>query len=72
MSTVLEIKTAIERLSPAERVELDALVWPQLGARQADELETPPHIREKLAEAASGRFRPGDRANIEKVLASLE
>ena len=72
MSTVLEIKMAIERLSPTERAKLDALVWPQLTASQADEADTPPSVREKLAEAASGRFLPSDRANIEKILASLE
>lgn len=68
----MEIKTAIEQLSPMERAELEALVWPKFGASEADEAETPPRIREKLAEAARGRFLPGDRANIERILASLE
>ncbi len=68
----MEIKTAIERLSPAERAELEALVWPELSARQADKADTPPRVQEKLAEAARGRFLPGDRAHIEKILASLE
>ncbi len=72
MSTVMEIKAAIERLSPAERAQLDALVWPDSGGGQTDEEDTPPRIREKLSEAASGRFLPGGRANIEKILASLE
>lgn len=68
----MEIKTAIERLSPKERAELDALVWPQLEAGQADERDTPPRVREKLEAAATGRFLPGNRANIETILASLE
>jgi hypothetical protein len=72
MSTVMEIKMAIERLSAAERAELDALVWPQSGASQADEPDMPPRVREKLAAAATGRFLPGNRTNIEKILASLE
>ena len=64
MSTVAEIKAAIDRLSPKDRAELEAMVWP-------DE-ETPPRVREKLAEAAQGRFVPGDRANIDRILGSLE
>ena len=67
----MKIKTAIERLSPAERAELNALVWPELSARQAVDADTPPRVREKRADAARGRFVPGDRADIEKVLASL-
>ncbi len=69
MSTVVEIKAAIERLSPGERAELEALVWPDWDRAEGD---TPPHVREKLAEAASGRFQPGNRSNLKKVLSSLE
>ncbi len=64
MSTVTEIKSAIERLTPEERAEIEALIWP-------DE-ETPPNISTKLAEAASGYFVRGNRDNIKKILASLE
>lgn len=64
MTTVSEIKEAIDRLSSRERAELEALVWP-------DE-EAPPHVREKLVESATGRFSPGSRANIDKILAGLE
>ena len=64
MSTVAEIKAAIDRLSPKDRAQLEAMVWP-------DE-ESPPRVREKLAEAAQGRFVPGDRANIDRILGSLE
>jgi hypothetical protein len=64
MSTVAEIKAAIDRLSPKDRAELEAMVWP-------DE-ETPQGVREKLAEAAQGRFAPVDRANIDRILGSLE
>ena len=55
MSTVAEIMTAIDRLSTSERDELEALLW-------QDE-ETPPGVREKLAEALAGRFVLGVRAN---------
>ena len=71
VSTVIDIKRAIERLSPAERAELEALVWPEGPGAGTDETDTPPRVREKLAEAAAGRFLPGDRANIERILASL-
>ncbi len=69
MSTVVEIKKAIERLSPSERAELEALIWPDWDRAEG---ETPPGVREKLAEAAKGRFRPGGRSDIKKILSSLE
>jgi hypothetical protein len=69
MSTVVEIKEAIERLSSSERAELEALVWPDWDRAEGDK---PPGVREKLAEAAKGRFQPGDRSNIKKILSSLE
>jgi hypothetical protein len=34
--------------------------------------ETPPGVREKLRAAARGNFRPGDRSNISKILATLK
>jgi hypothetical protein len=69
MSTVAEIREAIERLSPRERQELEALVWPDWERAEGD---TPPEVREKLELAAKGRFMPGDRSNLNKVLSSLE
>jgi hypothetical protein len=69
VSTVVEIREAIERLSPSERVELEALVWPDWDRAEG---ENPPGVREKLAEAAEGCFQPGDRSNIQKILSSLE
>ena len=69
MSTICEIKDAIEKLTPGERAELEALIWPEWDRAEGD---TPPGIREKLAEAAKGRFQPGDRSNIQKILSSLE
>jgi hypothetical protein len=68
----MEIKAAIERLPPNERAELDALIWPHLEANRVEEAGTPPRVREKLAMAAAGRFLPGDRGNIEKVLAQVQ
>ena len=64
MSTVAEIKNAIDHLPSRERDELEALLW-------QDE-ETPPGVREQLSEALAGKFVPGDRANIVRILASLE
>ena len=69
MSTVAEIKDAVEKLPPGERAELEALLWPDWDRAEGD---TPPGAREKLAAAAAGRFQPGDRGNIERILASLE
>ena len=69
MSTVCEIKDAIEKLSPTERAELEALIWPDWDRAEGD---IPPGVRKKLAEAATGRFHPGDRSNIKKILSSLE
>ena len=51
MSTVAEIKTAIDHLPSRARDELEALLW------QAEET---PGVREKLAEALAGKFVPGD------------
>jgi len=69
MSTVCEIKDAIEKLTPGERAELEALIWPDWDRAEGD---TPPAVREKLAEAAKGRFQPGNRSNLQKILSSLE
>jgi hypothetical protein len=69
MSTVCEIKDAIERLAPSERAELEMLIWPDWDRSEGD---TPPGVREKLAEAAKGRFQPGNRSKIQKILSSLE
>lgn len=69
MSTVAEIKDAIEKLSPCERSELESLLWPDWDRALGD---TPPEVREKLSEAAKGRFMPGDRSDIGKILSSLE
>lgn len=69
MSTVAEIKEAVDKLSPHERAELEVLLWPDWDRAEGD---SPPGVREKLAEAAKGRFLPGDRSNLKKILASLE
>jgi hypothetical protein len=69
VSTVFEIKDAIEKLSPDERAELEALIWPDWDRAQGD---TPPDVREKLAQAAKGRFQTGDPTNIQRILSSLE
>lgn len=69
MSTVAEIREAIQRLSPREREELEASLWPDWDRAQGD---APPGVREKLAEAEKGRFQPGTRSNLQKILSSLE
>jgi len=69
MSTVAEIKDAFDKLSPRERAELEALLWPDWDRAEGD---NPPGVREKLAEAAKGRFLPGDPSNLKRILSSLE
>jgi len=48
---------------------LEALIWPDWERAEGDK---PRGVREKLAEAAKGRFQPGDRSNIKRILSSLE
>lgn len=69
MSTIAEIKDAVDKLSPDQREELEALLWPDWDRAEGD---TPPGVREKLAEAARGRFTPGNRSNLDKLRASPE
>ena len=71
MSTVAEIKAAIDRLSPEERSELEAWLHPDWDV-PLPQNETPPGIREKLAEAARGNFKPGDRSNIARIRSGLK
>ncbi|HXS69224.1 MAG TPA: hypothetical protein VN761_10300 [Candidatus Polarisedimenticolia bacterium] len=71
MSTVAEIKAAIQRLSPEERNELEEWLHPDWD-RPSPQNETPPGVREKLAEAARGAFSPGDRSNISKIRSKLK
>jgi Arc/MetJ-type ribon-helix-helix transcriptional regulator len=37
----------------------------------AEESDAPPHIQARLDEAANGRFTPGDRSNIERIIATV-
>ena len=67
----MDVKMAIERLSQAERAALESLDLHEFKQGPAGEDEVPPRVREKLAEAAQGRFFPSDRADIEKILATL-
>lgn len=71
MSTVAEIKAAINQLSQQERDELEAWMHPDWDV-PSPQNETPPNVREKLAEAARGKFLPGNRSNIPKILSALK
>jgi hypothetical protein len=71
MSTVAEIWSAIQELSPEERDKLETLLHSDWESALPQN-ETPPNVREKLAEAANGKFLPGDRSNISKILATLK
>lgn len=66
-----EIKAAIERLSPNERDELESWLHPDWNVPLPYD-ETPPGVREKLAEAGKGKFFSGNPANLSKILATLK
>ena len=72
MSTVAEIKEAIPSLTVEERAEVARCLSEWQDDASHSENETPPNVREKLAAAERGRFSPGDRSNISKILASLK
>ena len=72
MSTVAEIKAAIPSLTLAERADVARCLSEWQDDNNQPQSEMPPRVREKLAEAAQGRFQPGDRSNISKILASLK
>jgi len=57
---------SIPSLTLAERAEVARCLSECRMIQISPQSETPPRVREKLAEAAQGRFQPGDRANISK------
>lgn len=71
--TLEEIKAAIVSLSPEERAEImtQLCAWANDGSGQA-EGDNPSGVREKLAEAAKGRFTPGDQSSIKIIRSNLE
>jgi hypothetical protein len=71
VSTIAEIKAAIEQLPPDDLDELKEWLYPDWD-RPVPQNETPPGIREKLAEAARGSFSPGDRSNISRIKSTLK
>jgi len=49
----------------AEEVAREALLrW------MLEEHDTPPHIQDRLDEAANSSFKAGDRSNIDRIIAS--
>lgn len=72
MSTVAEIKEAIPTLTIEERAEVARCLSEWQDDASQPQSETPPRVREKLAEAASGKFSPGDRSNVSKILSTLK
>jgi hypothetical protein len=71
VSTIAEIKAAIDQLSPQERCELEALLHPDWDVPLPVN-ETPPKIAEKLAKAGQGKFSKGERSNISRIISSLK
>jgi hypothetical protein len=68
VSTVAEIKAAIPSLTLEERAEVARCLSEWQDDKNQPPCETPPRVREKLAEAAQGRFQPGDCSSISKIL----
>jgi hypothetical protein len=58
MKTIAEIFAAIKTLSPQEQDEVKAYLRQYNQSLPQD--ETPPNVREKLAEAARGSFQQGN------------
>jgi hypothetical protein len=71
MSTVAEIWSAIQDLSPQEREKLETLLHADWNVSLPED-ETPPNVRQKLSEAAQGKFSEGDRSNISKIISKLK
>ena len=71
MSTVAEIWSATQELSPQERGELESRLHSDWDL-PLPQNETPPNVRKKLAEAARGKFSHGDRSNVSKILSTLK
>jgi hypothetical protein len=72
MSTVAEIKAAIPSLTLEERADVARCLSEWQDDKNQTQSETPPNVREKLAEAARGKFSSGDRSDISKILSSLK
>ena len=72
MSTVTEIKPAIDGLSTRDRAELEALLWAEWDWPLSEESADPPRLHEKLEQAAKGHFKTGDRSDVDRILKSLE
>lgn len=68
LETFVQRKLA-EGYASADEVARQALLrW--MEEDEADLDATPPRLHEKLAEAAQGPFKPVDRRDIERILAS--
>ncbi len=63
MREFIERQIALGYRNPEEVARQALLRW------MTEESDTPPHIAARLEEAAKGRFRPGDRSSIERIVA---
>jgi Arc/MetJ-type ribon-helix-helix transcriptional regulator len=64
------IEAFIERQLAQGYKDADEVARQALLRWMSEESEIPPNIQTRLDEAASGRFAPGDRSNIERIIAS--
>ncbi|MFM2168809.1 MAG: hypothetical protein RIS79_3180 [Verrucomicrobiota bacterium] len=64
------IEAFIERLVSQGYANGEEVARQALLRWMAEESDTPPLIQSRLDEAAAGRFAPGDRSSIERIIAS--
>lgn len=64
------IEAFIQRQLTQGYKDADEVARQALLRWMAEESDTPPNIQPRLDEAAEGRFIPGDRANIERIIAA--
>ena len=64
------IEAFIERQLAQGYKDADEVARQALLRWMSEESDIPPNVQTRLDEAANGRFAPGDRSNIERIIAS--
>lgn len=64
------IEAFIQRQMAQGDNDVDEVARQAFLSWMSEESETPTHIQARLDEAAAGRFIPGDRSNIQRIIAA--
>lgn len=64
------IEAFIQRQVAQGYKDADEVARQALLRWMSEESDTPPHIQTRLDEAAAGHFIPGDRSNIQRIIAA--